>query len=193
MVISIHAPTRGATIKTLPGNRSVVISIHAPTRGATAGPSSRLLPPGIFQSTLPRGERRGIYFLTRTDENDFNPRSHEGSDPLTSYSRKYSMDFNPRSHEGSDTDPSPHIRMTHPISIHAPTRGATVIDPARTPRAYKISIHAPTRGATDQKCRHGSDDKISIHAPTRGATDMRQKFIEECTNFNPRSHEGSDF
>ena len=34
-VISIHAPTRGATIKKCQENAQFVISIHAPTRGAT--------------------------------------------------------------------------------------------------------------------------------------------------------------
>ena len=122
--ISIHAPTRGATIvrtdsdspvqrfqSTLPrGERhgsaadsggASVISIHAPTRGATfvLHPFND---PKIFQSTLPRGERpkRSMRSLCHLS-----------------------------------------------ISIHAPTRGATIL-------AYflggqnEISIHAPTRGAT---------------------------------------------
>ena len=33
--ISIHAPTRGATMKTVLSGQNEVISIHAPTRGAT--------------------------------------------------------------------------------------------------------------------------------------------------------------
>ena len=123
IVISIHAPTRGATpaprrwgkersyfnprshkgsdgeslLRAVP----ITISIHAPTRGATkrilAGYSQ-----GKFQSTLPQGERRDITDLflspfiisihaptrgaTKTNRlcygrsNDFNPRSHKGSD-----------------------------------------------------------------------------------------------------------------
>ena len=34
-LISIHAPTRGATIKSLAWEMEQAISIHAPTRGAT--------------------------------------------------------------------------------------------------------------------------------------------------------------
>ena len=54
--ISIHAPTRGAT---MPFNAYALIwniSIHAPTRGAT---SLEIINAGVekFQSTLPRGER----------------------------------------------------------------------------------------------------------------------------------------
>ena len=84
------------------------------------------------------------------------------------------------------------------ISIHAPTRGATgyapeeikqiifqstlpqgerLIDPARTPRAYKISIHAPTRGATIYNRRSRLETVISIHAPTRGATISNRAYV----------------
>ena len=76
--ISIHAPTRGAT-KCGRGNRkSCKISIHAPTRGATLI-RLLILINQLFQSTLPREERRGrlvINYLL----NNFNPRSHERSD-----------------------------------------------------------------------------------------------------------------
>ena len=34
----------------------------------------------------------------------------------------------------------------------------------------RISIHAPTRGATMTKAELMKEFKISIHAPTRGAT-----------------------
>ena len=78
-VISIHAPTRGATsLKAteyklsidfnprshersdnyIPDEfKSYIISIHAPTRGATiSGMAMRM--PLVFQSTLPREERQ---------------------------------------------------------------------------------------------------------------------------------------
>ena len=99
------------------------------------------------------------------------------------------------------------------ISIHAPTRGATVILVCRS-LAFTISIHAPTRGATGKDYFMGVYEHISIHAPTRGATDMcTAKYdylpisihaptrgatadveINGITiyDFNPRSHEGSD-
>ena len=55
--ISIHAPTRGATIgiPSLPYQKK--ISIHAPTRGATGSDKVNLLTQ-IFQSTLLQEERR---------------------------------------------------------------------------------------------------------------------------------------
>ena len=57
--ISIHAPARGATCHTSSYRRStLIISIHAPARGATYEVGDELPDSEIFQSTLPRGERR---------------------------------------------------------------------------------------------------------------------------------------
>ena len=143
-LISIHAPTRGATTALsdfqtlckdfnprshersdpcrLLFSHASNISIHAPTRGATR--ASHFLPFGsLFQSTLPREERRmmlvnillcnsiSIHAPTRgaTIQNDdasvlclFQstlPRE-ERPMPFTFFTRcKY---FNPRSHERSD-------------------------------------------------------------------------------------------
>ena len=55
------------------------------------------------------------------------------------------------------------------VSIHAPTRGATVARPDRQ-RIGVVSIHAPTRGATVYAPLVPSTQRVSIHAPTRGAT-----------------------
>jgi len=55
-LVSIHAPTRGATNKHTAAPLGHSVSIHAPTRGAT----SRTMPPialKLFQFTRPRGAR----------------------------------------------------------------------------------------------------------------------------------------
>ena len=57
----------------------------------------------LFQSTLPRGERLVHPFPVNCRQN-FNPRSHVGSDPGTGLSTKTTTDFNPRSHVGSDSN-----------------------------------------------------------------------------------------
>ena len=77
----------------------------------------------LFQSTLPQGERRCVLEQLRSLSH-FNPRSHKGSD------HKLRTKF-----------------FSMPISIHAPTRGATLVADAVN-QAVSISIHAPTRGAT---------------------------------------------
>ncbi len=99
----------------------------------------------LFQSTLPQGERRSNNFR-RFLLCHFNPRSHKGSDLSSRSVSTGAGYFNPRSHKGSDKV----IRelCTHVIiSIHAPTRGATMLQVIKACDLI-ISIHAPTRGAT---------------------------------------------
>ena len=68
------------------------------------------------------------------------------------------QNFNPRSHEGSDR-----INIILPlgtiISIHAPTKGATSpwIKHTDVP---DISIHAPTKGATQDFTADSKDVKV---------------------------------
>ena len=100
-MISIHAPTRGATTAGIWADSELEISIHAPTRGATLNGLVWGINIPTFQSTLPREERR-----------------------WQQAKRFWNCDFNPRSHERSDINITDY-RMIINISIHAPTRGAT--------------------------------------------------------------------
>ena len=121
----------------------------------------------IFQSALPRGERPDPV-QGSPEQGNFNPRSHEGSDFSHLHNHLHLWNFNPRSHEGSD------ICFLNGI--------------------YNliISIRAPTRGATLWKNIYMLPGQISIRAPTRGATGTQWKSTAITTDFNPRSHEGSD-
>ena len=92
-------------------------------RGERLAAIAGISTPVIFQSTLPRGERR---YLCQQDS--------------------YLIYFNPRSHEGSDQSTSS-CKQVYRISIHAPTRGATLLFLIHK-LTITISIHAPTRGAT---------------------------------------------
>ena len=56
-IVSIHAPTKGATYPITPSFRSALVSIHAPTKGATTKYSTTHIS-RKFQSTLPRRERQ---------------------------------------------------------------------------------------------------------------------------------------
>ena len=62
ILLSIHAPTRGATFTREEAEAKLKLSIHAPTRGATAG----LVRPKVimldFQSTLLQEERPSYRF-----------------------------------------------------------------------------------------------------------------------------------
>ena len=125
--ISIHAPTRGATDVNAMESAIIIdfnprshegsdfcpfsfgflfcISIHAPTRGATEIYGGEEIF-NKFQSTLPRGERPSFRPRQPLHRSDFNPRSHEGSDPQQVFISARQRYFNPRSHEGSDYDAS---------------------------------------------------------------------------------------
>ena len=122
------------------------ISIHAPAKGATSWH-------GQYQAA----------------SHDFNPRSREGSDYQGDIDNAKLTKFQstlPRRER--HTVPCQTISF-HPISIHAPAKGATFINKASCVRSLIISIHAPAKGAT------------------------RYSFTAVTGNyFNPRSREGSD-
>ncbi len=133
-VISIHAPAWGATQGLHLLKRVCPISIHAPAWGATIFPGLKM-ENIIFQSTLPRGERRSIWIrliwgrpisihapawgATQRDlstpclTRNFNPRSRVGSDQDPERSLETAKDFNPRSRVGSD--------WCTPPCLHRPT------------------------------------------------------------------------
>ena len=102
----------------------------------------------LFQSTLPRRERPDILLYICSLYRDFNPRSHEGSDEVAG--GVYGIQDR--------------------ISIHAPTKGATLF---LWQSAIQFNDFNP-------RSHEGSDvvtadlialtTVISIHAPTKGAT-----------------------
>ncbi len=161
VVISIHAPTWGATsvrgaMCSLPTNfnprthvgcdaRTVVrtwnnaISIHAPTWGATLSPLEATATER-FQSTHPRGVR-------------------------PTWSRKVCgiWRFQSTHPRGVRPQPCDYVEKLPVISIHAPTWGATFLSFILLAAIY-ISIHAPTWGATHQEsCYHSTCGFQSTH------------------------------
>ena len=102
--ISIHAPTRGATINCGCVFTNHSISIHAPTRGATCIFYLIRVIFILFQSTLPREERLCI---------------------TTSPPRVTLFQSTLPREERQLTDCT--FFCASKISIHAPTRGATAI------------------------------------------------------------------
>ena len=101
-------------------------------------------------------------------EVDFNPRSREGSD-CSSRALIYILhNFNPRSREGSDKIIDKPLPI-HPISIHAPARGATKT--GCTVCGKQIFQSTLPRGERPvQALAYAFHMDISIHAPARGAT-----------------------
>ena len=102
----------------------------------------------------------------------FNPRSHERSDGIRSCSVRLQCDyFNPRSHERSDIKGLSKALGRSEFQSTLPREERPFH--ARSVRwSLPISIHAPTRGATRACCLLSLVYGISIHAPTRGATSL---------------------
>ena len=121
--VSIHAPTRGATQCRLQHQRIWLVSIHAPTRGATSS-ALRNISVSAFQSTHPHGVR-----LTKTEVlrqyRTFQSTHPHGVRPLYPISEGTYKGFNPRTHTGCDCFICKFSDCIV-VSIHAPTRGATI-------------------------------------------------------------------
>ena len=190
--ISIHAPTRGATAS--PSTIAVTIRDFNPRSHERSDPGRVALDSYvIFQSTLPREERRWTTRSTSSSTRNFNPRSHERSDQAVASTVMDKINFNPRSHERSDmqgtrkadidvifqsTLPREERRLPQPSCTSVmvfqstlPREERRIWTPVGTSPSL-ISIHAPTRGATPLDQPGDGIDEISIHAPTRGATLM---------------------
>jgi len=58
--------------------------------------------------------------------NYFNPRTREGCDEVSGFSRAYEDNFNPRTREGCDLFDSVQVKDVKIISTHAPAKGATL-------------------------------------------------------------------
>ena len=122
-----------------------IISIHAPTRGATLKDKLFQAWEIAFQSTLLQEERQRES-ASDFQPGNFNPRSYKRSDLPRASTTATKTYFNPRSYKRSDNFSSSYFPFTS-ISIHAPTRGATA-ESGVSVAPESISIHAPTRGAT---------------------------------------------
>ena len=100
-MISIHAPTRGATQLCLCSFQFLAISIHAPTRGATVSLGKQV-----------------------SGNMDFNPRSHERSDEEGKEQERYlQISIHAPTRGATTARVRRYCKLS--ISIHAPTRGAT--------------------------------------------------------------------
>ena len=163
-----HAGRDGGSRPKQPGREPV--SIHAPTRGATGVLRTGRSASRPFQSTRPRGARRG---------------AARWRSPTRSR-------FNPRAHAGRDTCQQGVIAPPDSVSIHAPTRGATR---ARQPGCVPTACFNPRAHAG--RDLHAVEHKhliraVSIHAPTRGATAAAMVLLLFFFGFNPRAHAGRD-
>ncbi len=152
--------------------------------------------------------------MTRNWRVCFNPRAHAGRDLLTPLAKVISMLFQSTRPRRARRDFAPTWESKQPVSIHAPTQGATP-PCAETSPPCAVSIHAPTQGATissfttwlvlkqfqstrPRRARRHAPRRsrenfaVSIHAPTQGATIITGNAVQDVISFNPRAHAGRD-
>ena len=165
----------------------------------------------VFQSTLPRRERRpangrfrcapphfnprsregsdSVLLHLRTSHSDFNPRSREGSDIRSGRGGQAVAHFNPRSREGSDAYSSAFWRVITNFNPRS-REGSDAVRHARR-RRVDISIHAPAKGATRHSRKRPSHTRFQSTLPRRERPSSGA-FVITPLHFNPRSREGSD-
>ena len=211
--ISIHAPAKGATARRRMMCRCVSNFNPRSREGSDAPCSSDRQSAFLFQSTLPRRERRRASCPSPRRSRYFNPRSREGSDAAGLHTAAPVRHFNPRSREGSDVPQDLHLLSALCISIHAPAKGATW----QAVRSRRVSHFNPrSREGSDERpaqlwarlrhfnprSREGSDGVCRAYAPEEGRFQStlprrerpynRSGQLRDHRYFNPRSREGSD-
>ena len=164
--VSIHAPTWGATNRELRQDFTGVVSIHAPTWGATK-PISSASAAMLFQSTHPHGVRQP----GKTGQN--RPKKFQSTHP-------HGVRLRRRRRGGRGS----------PVSIHAPTWGATDAIASPSP-AKAVSIHAPTWGATTFLFYHTGIRQFQSTHP-HGVRLGLHRVYHKPASFNPRTHVGCD-
>ena len=171
------------------------------------------LAPSLFQSTLPRGERRGVPLTLRTDRRvsihapaGGATRGHPGGPGRRAVSIHAPAGGATRYRYG--------FWRVGRVSIHAPAGGATVGSPnaALTPSKFQSTLprgerHQATQNLVDARLfqstlpRGERPDcyatgagkvRVSIHAPAGGATLPPDAAASQSDGFNPRSRGGSD-
>jgi len=123
LVVSIHAPARGATC--LAGHQIRVgqVSIHAPARGATSF-INLLSQFQKFQSTRPRGAR--LYILYAQHEKHVSIHAPARGATKRDHGNAYHEWFQSTRPRGARPEKIMASAVTADVSIHAPARGATV-------------------------------------------------------------------
>ena len=107
-ILSFNPRTRtGCDVNKIRKSILIIVSIHAPARGATNNTVGRS-PSRPFQSTHPHGVRQ-IVFVQLTHNYGFNPRTRTGCDPLMIVLNYFLSCFNPRTRTGCDRLTTPNV------------------------------------------------------------------------------------
>ena len=134
------------------GQQRVLVSIHAPTKGATVLLLVQRQTDTGFNPRSHEGSDNPDCPRLSSDTG-FNPRSHEGSDDAPEPNSPITNSFNPRSHEGSDSDAV--FVIDGESSFNPRSHEGSDQNKHKRRKCNRVSIHAPTKGATssDSGCR----------------------------------------
>ena len=167
IMVSIHAPTRGATPEAYLEYAYIRVSIHAPTRGATWDKTNRWF-----------------------EWASFNPRSHEGSDYSSQYEASVQSVSIHAPTRGATQERLARWRFL-PVSIHAPTRGATFSKNNVVP--YPGSFNPRSHEGSDWYNNQRKGAMTCFNPRSHEGSDQSiMGLLLQMRSFNPRSHEGSD-
>ena len=123
----------------------------------------------MFQSTRPRGARRGRWPCSAISSAMFQSTRPRGARLCPSRSRTAPGEFQSTRPRGARLCPTTPARLIHAVSIHAPAWGATFFFVA--PLASRMCFNPRARVGRDDGSHHAaSREYVSIHAPAWGAT-----------------------
>ncbi len=190
LIVSIHAPARGATDDESGLVPVIEVSIHAPARGATVIERLSHLPALRFNSRAREGRdsparnrshSRSPFQFTR-------PRGARRARRQSHHPRRRFQFTRPRGarhvHELLALRDI-RFQFTRPRGARLETLFYVLV-------ARHVSIHAPARGATAGDLGLFGGEHVSIHAPARGATTAREPSSGTTARFNSRAREGRD-
>ena len=192
IIVSIHAPGRGATYNHPVAQRRRYVSIHAPGRGATSPVIEASSLRGLFQFTHPGGVRQ-VATSSRCSTRWFQF-THPGGVRLKALLLLLLLPLLVSIHAPGRgaTTASGSVIFSGNVSIHAPGRGATSIQLLTLITIIMVSIHAPGRGAT-YSTSFGSCPRSCFNSRTREGCDGIVPASEAVpTSFNSRTREGCD-
>ena len=134
----------------------VVVSIHAPARGATDSPAS-LSTEVLFQSTRPHGARRALQ-QRALGWFGFNPRARTGRDSRDKQREEQRRCFNPRARTGRDppgmtaSTPARAFQSTRPHGARRQALGQQLARVGFNPRA-RTGRDSGKRATRSRSCR----------------------------------------
>jgi len=182
VLVSIHAPARGATSVYQPAFMFGGVSIHAPARGAT-GSSGSCQAQGSVSIHAPARGATGDAAHRAPSFARFNPRPCTRGDRPAPISPATKNCFNPRPCTRGDIIP---LVFCYGIACFNPrpcTRGDA--SQARLRSAQRVSIHAPARGDSEKLPENSFMRSFNPRPCTRGDRRWPSSSFRR-PSFNPR-------